>query len=164
MSFLVFTWWIEYSQGVYAKSYKDHAIEMSDFTIRVKNIPHHDQYGKDDEILRGHLMEHFQKIIQDQVRKNAGQEGLYLEDQELLEVADVCFGKSDMDEVDYLSKLTNYRNEYKKIEIKLKNPSLPKHSRKELRQEQEKLKAMFKKKRESFVRHCHPEELGPDAA
>lgn len=49
-----------------------------------------------------------------------------MEDLELLEVADICFGKSDMDEVDYLSKLTNYRNEYKKIEIKLKNPSVSK--------------------------------------
>ena len=78
----------------------------------------------------------------------------------MLEVADICFGKSDMDEVDYLSKLTKYRNEYKKIEIKLKNPNVPKHHRQELRKQQEHLKAKFKKKRESFVRHCHPEELG----
>ena len=65
LSFLAFTWWIEYSQTVYAKNYKDNVIEMSDFTIRVKNIPHHEQYGRDDEILRGHLMQHFERIIQD---------------------------------------------------------------------------------------------------
>ena len=65
LSFLVFTQWIEYSQKLYVKSYKDHAIEMSDFTIRVKNIPHHDQYGKDDELLRGHLIQHFQRVILD---------------------------------------------------------------------------------------------------
>ena len=37
---MLFITWIETSQKKYTKQYKDSVIDMADFTIRVKKIPH----------------------------------------------------------------------------------------------------------------------------
>jgi len=36
---------------------------MSDFTIRVKNLPSNIEYGDREEIMKAHLWEHFTKLL-----------------------------------------------------------------------------------------------------
>ena len=67
---MIFTWWLEKAQESYVKYFKDRCIEMDDFAIRVKKIPHESKYSSgettyDDDIIRGLLMHHFDKIIKD---------------------------------------------------------------------------------------------------
>lgn len=44
---------------------------MDDFTIRVKNIPHHLKYGDNNEILRSYIISHFEGVIKDQLKIRA---------------------------------------------------------------------------------------------
>jgi hypothetical protein len=47
---------------------------MTDFTIRVKNLPHHALYNNNDDLLRAILTAHFEDVIKDEMqqrRKNA---------------------------------------------------------------------------------------------
>jgi len=59
ISFLVFTWILQSSQEAYVKQFRNDTLEMTDFAIRVKRIPHDKKYGDDDEILRAFLTAHF---------------------------------------------------------------------------------------------------------
>lgn len=63
--FLIFIWIIEDSQESYANQFKDESIEMNDFAIRVKGMPHDNKYGSSDNTLRCYLMQHFESIIKD---------------------------------------------------------------------------------------------------
>ena len=47
---------------------RGNTIEMTDFTIRVKNLPHHTVYGDKDDILRAMLIAHFEELIRDEVK------------------------------------------------------------------------------------------------
>ena len=66
ITFLSFVNILEKSQKTYVKSFKDDTIEMTDFTIRVKPMPHDAKYGDNDESLRAFLMAHFESIIKDE--------------------------------------------------------------------------------------------------
>jgi len=66
ITFLTFTNILEKSQKTYVKSFKDDTIEMTDFTIRVKPMPHDAKYGDTDATLRAFLMAHFEAIIKDE--------------------------------------------------------------------------------------------------
>lgn len=73
------------TQEEYVETFDESTIEMADFTVRVKNLPHHKLYDNNDEALRGALMAHFSKIVQDEIQ--------YTKDKEL-------FGKDeDFDDV-----------------------------------------------------------------
>ena len=65
--FLIFIWIMEDSQEAYASQFKDESIEMNDFSIRVKGMPHDYQYDCEDSILRAHLINHFESVIKDQI-------------------------------------------------------------------------------------------------
>lgn len=67
---MLFITWIETSQKAFTKQYKDSVIDMADFTIRVKKIPHQKQYGESDDILRGLLIEHFENVIKDKMEED----------------------------------------------------------------------------------------------
>jgi hypothetical protein len=67
--FLIYIEILEFSQKSYVDEFKDQTIEMTDFTIRVKNLPEDIDYGGDTEDLKAYLMEHFGKIIRDGVEK-----------------------------------------------------------------------------------------------
>lgn len=41
---------------------------MTDFTIRVKNLPHHTLYDDKDDVLRAMLTAHFEEIIRDEIK------------------------------------------------------------------------------------------------
>lgn len=40
---------------------------MTDYTIRIKNIPHHKLYDDHDDVLRSYLTAHFQQVIKDEI-------------------------------------------------------------------------------------------------
>jgi hypothetical protein len=46
---------------------------MTDFSIRVKGIPHHKFYsdvdGDDDGILKAILLKHFEQVVKDQIQE-----------------------------------------------------------------------------------------------
>ena len=56
---LFFGWFLNQSQYVYVNMYKTKTIEMSDFTLRVKGLPHHQTYDCNDEVMRAIMMAHF---------------------------------------------------------------------------------------------------------
>lgn len=108
---MLFITWIETSQKAFTKQFKDSVIDMADFTIRVKKIPHEKQYGKSDDILRGLIIEHFENIIKDKMAEDGIEDEPAdfdkLDDKQRpkslkWEIADVSFGKSDMNDIDYL--------------------------------------------------------------
>lgn len=47
------------SQEDYAKAFNMQTIEMTDYTIRVKNLPHHEKYFDKDDVLRAVITHHF---------------------------------------------------------------------------------------------------------
>jgi hypothetical protein len=77
LALIIFTWALEIGQENYVKMYLDHTIEMTNFTIRIKNLPDekfycHDPEGGEpletltnhkefrDNMLKGLLIDHFQ--------------------------------------------------------------------------------------------------------
>lgn len=67
--FLAFTNILERSQKNYVKGFKDDTLEMTDFTIRVKPMPHDAKYGDSEPTLRAFLMVHFETIIKNEFNK-----------------------------------------------------------------------------------------------
>lgn len=99
--FMIFIAWLEKAQQNYVNTYKDMNLELDDFTIRVKKLPHHDKYKKNDDVLRALLVTHFESIIKDEL-KNRGEE---IEEEEnekggLCSCLTSCFGKDDKKEED----------------------------------------------------------------
>ena len=39
---------------------------MDDFSLRIKNLPKDDDYGREPEFLKAYLHEHFEAIVKDQ--------------------------------------------------------------------------------------------------
>ena len=124
--FLIFIWIMEDSQEAYANQFKDESIEMNDFSIRVKGMPHDNQYGCEDSILRAYLIHHFESIIKDEIQKKEAEpkEDKPADDFSQIpkqssnpnppvsydyEIADIEFGKSDMFEIGYLNELSLIR-------------------------------------------------------
>ena len=58
------------AQEEYAAYFHSSTIEMTDFTIRVKRLPHHTTYGDKDDVLRAVLTAHFEEIIRDEIKLN----------------------------------------------------------------------------------------------
>ena len=68
LSLIMFTWALEYGQENYVKMYLDHTIEMSDFTIRISDLPDERHYCPGspehrDVMLKALLIDHFQSLI-----------------------------------------------------------------------------------------------------
>lgn len=53
--FVIFIKFMEVSQKRYVAKYKEEAIEMDDFTVRVQNLPNNHMYANDPEILKAYL-------------------------------------------------------------------------------------------------------------
>ena len=41
-------------------------VQLTDFTIRVTNLPHHEHYG-DDGVLRAVITRHFEELVKEEV-------------------------------------------------------------------------------------------------
>ena len=60
---ICFIYVLDLRQREYIKQYKDQTMEMSDYTVRVKNLPNDFEYDGREEILQAHLWRHFATIL-----------------------------------------------------------------------------------------------------
>lgn len=120
------------TQEEYAAIFHSQTIEMTDFTIRVKNLPHHTLYGDKDDVLRAVLTAHFQEIVKDEIKLIQQQEkeddgpngdfsnlaavDVSKDSNEVnpqdYEVTDINFGKADMKDMELMTKMSTMQNEY----------------------------------------------------
>ena len=121
ISFLIFIQVIESSQKAYAKKFKDQTIEMDDFTLRIKNLPVDTDYANDQHQLRGYLMHHFEKVIADQKKEQAGEDFDTIDGKKdtCSEIIDINFGGS-MGELEHLNGLCDLRSEFNVNNIRIK--------------------------------------------
>lgn len=60
LAIIAFTKILIGTQEEYADMFDQATIEMTDFTIRVKNLPHHKYYNNNDDLFRAILTSHFE--------------------------------------------------------------------------------------------------------
>lgn len=91
-------------------SFNIKTVEMQDFAILVKNFPDERLYGDNfnnwdrrDDVLKALISKHFEKVIKQQIfiqkKKQLDFSNLSEEQSKIWEVADICLGKTDMDEI-----------------------------------------------------------------
>lgn len=66
IAFQIFSYVLEQGQENYVNQFREDTLEITDFAIRVKNVPHNMDYGDTDINLQAFLMTHFQQVIKDQ--------------------------------------------------------------------------------------------------
>ena len=59
ISVAVFAHVLSQRQMDYVEEFRRRTIQMSDFSLRVKNLPNDEEYGGEDRILKAHLWGHF---------------------------------------------------------------------------------------------------------
>lgn len=113
----------------YTYKFQQETVEMTDFSIRVKNLPHHAYYGDNDNVMRAILTAHFEEIIKDELKRvqekaddngndfdftSLAQIDYKKSDYEVnpldYEIADINFGKSDLKQMSMIMKLGNLQN------------------------------------------------------
>ena len=67
---IVFIYTLDNRQNEFIAAYNKKTITMSDYTIRVKNLPNDAEYGGKEEVLKAHLWAHFESIL---VKKHKSQ-------------------------------------------------------------------------------------------
>ena len=50
---------LKWQQGEYAKYFNNQTIKISDFTVRIKNLPFDNEFDGEENILKAQLWEHF---------------------------------------------------------------------------------------------------------
>jgi hypothetical protein len=63
LSFYFFLDTIQTRAQEFIDEFRTQTVKMSDFTIRVKNLPPDMTYGDNELILRAYLWEHFRKVL-----------------------------------------------------------------------------------------------------
>ena len=134
IAFLAFIHFLEKSQRNYIDKFKNQTIEMDDFALRIKNLPVDASFRNNPEALKCHLIQHFEKVIKDQMRKENG--GHFGQDEDfeyqpeldkegkVWQIIDIDFGRSDTTkDLTYLDELSKLRSEYMSLNIKNKMTS-----------------------------------------
>lgn len=118
------------TQEDYVEAFDLATIQMTDFTVRVQNLPHHLLYGNKDDVLRAVLTVHFREVLKDEMRLKKAEAQLMggadddfdnlsaIEPQQGpdklealdFEIADINFGKGDMTDMNYLMQLSDLQN------------------------------------------------------
>lgn len=63
MTIVCFIYVLDVKQHEYIEEYNKQTIKMSDFTIRVKNLPSDAEFGGKKEILKAELWAHFEQLL-----------------------------------------------------------------------------------------------------
>ena len=63
MVIVCFIYLLDVSQNKYIEEFNKQTIKMSDFTIRVKNLPGEAEFGGKEEILKAELWAHFEELL-----------------------------------------------------------------------------------------------------
>ena len=98
---LVLSSLLEHSQKAYTAKFKEQTLQMSDFSIRVKNLPRDIKFKGKNHILKAYLTEHFESVANEQRIKN----GMSHDDIDT-KVAHINFGLSELVSTNYLEKLS----------------------------------------------------------
>ena len=80
---------LDLRQKQFIEQYKNQTMEMSDYTIRVKNLPNDIEYDGREEILQAHLWSHFTSILGADGAAEAGEEAYH----DSHDIVDITFGK-----------------------------------------------------------------------
>ena len=86
---ICFIYILDARQNEYIAQFNDDTIMMSDYTIRVKNLPKDKKYEDREEILRAHLWLHFESLLMEKLGPAAGSSAV----PKKCEIADITFGK-----------------------------------------------------------------------
>lgn len=118
------------TQEDFVEAFDLESIQMTDFTIRVQNLPHHVHYKRRDAILEAILTQHFQQVIKEEL-EHMRMEARWMneEDDDFMDlakidakndpnklnplpydIADVNFGKADMTTNFLLLKMGQLQN------------------------------------------------------
>ena len=101
-----------------------------DFAILVKNLPDERLYGDNknnwdrrDDILKALLSKHFEHVIKQQIliqkKKCLDFSNIGESEQKIWEVADICFGKTDMDEIVQFQEVASIQRQMYKLQLKI---------------------------------------------
>lgn len=133
VAFFIFIRVLRLRQEEYIEEFQMQKIQMRDFTIRVKHLPNDLAYGDNEHVLKAHLMSHFEMILMHEEqgsRANAAQDPQAIT---RYEVADITFGKKDVDDTMKLVELHDYYHEFKRLKqveiVKSKNPNMTNFSK-----------------------------------
>ena len=92
---------------------------MTDFAIRIKNLPNDAMFGGNPENLKGYLKEHFEALIKDDIKKleptTSDDFDDISKDKMVInkwQIADINFGLSTMTSTNYLERLSNIRTQF----------------------------------------------------
>ena len=165
--FIIFIQIMESAQEKITHKFKDQTIEMTDFTVRVKNLPEDIKYGGNIDHLRAYLIHHFERIIKDQMKlrdmevpgetdftdiakASENPQNGDKPSSKLWEIADINFGSSTMKETEYLSGLADIRTEFITNKVRLQHAKEQKDIDK-INEEQGMLQTKFKFKYEEYM-------------
>ena len=76
-------------------------MEMSDYTVRVKNLPNDFEYDGREEILQAHLWSHFTSILGADQTSEAGGEAYH----DNHDIVDITFGKQKFEDTEQLMQM-----------------------------------------------------------
>jgi len=107
LSIVLFTHILSERQEEYIQQYNAQVIQMSDFTLRVKNLPNDSEYGENEEILKAQLFYFFQTLLSNNKYLRNQQEKKYFQ------ISDITLGKN---KINYTDDLINLYSVYQKLQ------------------------------------------------
>ena len=96
---------------------------MNDFCIRLENLPDFDYYNGDENVLKMKLWCHIHEIIKMQVledQKDTEEDQSFDFDDLKYRIADITFGKDNVEEAEILVQLNKIKEQIFLLEIKEK--------------------------------------------
>jgi len=90
-------------------------MEMSDYTIRVKNLPNDIEYDGREEILQAHLWSHFSSILGADQTQEAGEEAYH----DNHDIVDITFGKQKFEDTEQLMQMNQLLQQNKESRHRL---------------------------------------------
>ena len=126
MSFFIFMKVLRDRQEEFIAEFQMQKIQMRDFTVRVKYLPNDLKFEDNEHVLKADLINHFEKVlmIMEKSRKDTRDTQTITR----YDIADISFGKTDIDDTIKLVDLHEYYMDVKRLKtreiILAKNPKL----------------------------------------
>ena len=150
MSIMGFIHILEQRQLEYIEQFKRQTIQMSDFALRVKNLPRDSEYGDREHILKAYLWDHFQALLarehvesgtdQHSAKKQNKKDAKETNHRKEHDIADITFGKQQIRDTAQLMKLYELSKKIQTLEFRrssVKSKTIQERYQKELEEAQE---------------------------
>ena len=119
---IVFIYTLDNRQNEFIAAYNKKTMTMSDYTIRVKNLPNDAEYGGKEEILKAHLWTHFESLLVKKYQAQSAHANANNHDEEAApinqatvpqacQVVDITFGKKKFESTQKLIRMNSLCNE-----------------------------------------------------